>query len=113
MKTRSMGQREITDESNPSISSHGPGSGGNGKGNGHGKTRTSPVHAERLEDQPSIAAILGGKTPGGQLDRTRLLAALTAFKSGDFSVRLPLDLEGMAGKIADAFNDVIERNENE
>ena len=34
-----------------------------------------------------------------------------AFKKGDFSVRLPVDLEGMDGKIADAFNDVIELNQ--
>jgi len=47
----------------------------------------------------------------GNLDVPRLLVALTALKKGDFSVRLPLDWNGTAGKIADAFNDVIERNE--
>src|SRR5580658_9095455 len=41
----------------------------------------------------------------------QLLKALTALKKGDFSARLPLDWNGTAGKIADAFNDVIERNE--
>ena len=46
-----------------------------------------------------------------ELDKTTLLTALLAFKKGDFSVRLPVDLEGMDGKIVDAFNDVIERNE--
>src|SRR5437773_145629 len=40
-----------------------------------------------------------------------LLTALTALKKGDFSIRLPLDWNGTAGKIADAFNDVIERHE--
>src|SRR6266498_108377 len=45
------------------------------------------------------------------LDTRLLLTALTALKKGDFSVRLPLDWTGTAGKIADAFNDVIERNE--
>src|SRR6266702_340624 len=40
-----------------------------------------------------------------------LLIALVALKKGDFSVRLPLDWSGVGGKIADVFNEVIERNE--
>ncbi|SDU05730.1 GAF sensor hybrid histidine kinase [Verrucomicrobium sp. GAS474] len=47
----------------------------------------------------------------GELDARQLLGALTALKKGDFSARLPLDWNGTAGKIADAFNDVIEQNE--
>jgi hypothetical protein len=34
-----------------------------------------------------------------------------AFRKGDFAARLPIDLAGLDGKIADAFNDVIELNE--
>ena len=45
------------------------------------------------------------------LDAPQLLAALNAFKRGDFTVRLPEEWTGMAGKIADAFNEVVERNE--
>src|SRR3954464_11273521 len=45
------------------------------------------------------------------MDMTALLTALTALKKGDFSVRLPLDWTGVAGKVADTFNDVIELNE--
>src|SRR5256884_4883968 len=45
------------------------------------------------------------------LDRKGLLSALRAFKKGDFSVRLPLDLIGIDGEIAQAFNDVVEMNE--
>ena len=48
---------------------------------------------------------------GDVLDRRLLLVALTALKKGDFSVRLPLEWEGLDGKIADAFNDVIELNQ--
>jgi HAMP domain-containing protein/signal transduction histidine kinase/CheY-like chemotaxis protein len=44
-------------------------------------------------------------------DMKQLLVALTALKRGDFSARMPLDWSGTAGKIADAFNDVIDRNE--
>jgi HAMP domain-containing protein/signal transduction histidine kinase/CheY-like chemotaxis protein len=47
---------------------------------------------------------------GDQLDSKQLLAALTAFKHGDFSAHLPDDWTGVAGKIADAFNDVIQIN---
>src|SRR3981189_1476623 len=43
--------------------------------------------------------------------RKGLLSALRAFKKGDFSVRLPMDLIGIDGEIAQAFNDVAEMNE--
>ena len=42
------------------------------------------------------------------IDSAAMLAALTALKKGDFSVRLPLDWTGVAGKVADTFNEVIE-----
>jgi HAMP domain-containing protein len=45
------------------------------------------------------------------LDTTVLLSALTALKKGDFSVRLPLNWTGLAGKVADSFNDVVELNQ--
>ena len=45
------------------------------------------------------------------LDASQLLAALNAFKKGDFSVRLPEEWTGVAGKIADAFNETVEINE--
>ena len=35
-----------------------------------------------------------------------LLSALLSLRDGDFSVRLPTDLLGIDGKIADAFNDI-------
>src|ERR1700747_2046170 len=45
------------------------------------------------------------------VDSTTLLAALTALKKGDFSVRLPQEWTGMAGKVADTFNDVVEMHD--
>jgi hypothetical protein len=48
---------------------------------------------------------------GNELDTRQLLAALMAFKRGDFSARLPEDWTGVSGKIADTFNAVIETNE--
>src|SRR5919197_4957509 len=44
-------------------------------------------------------------------DTGQLLAALMAFKRGDFSARLPEVWIGVPGKIADTFNAVIETNQ--
>src|ERR1700749_2722263 len=46
------------------------------------------------------------------LDANQVLATLIAFKKGDFSVRMPVNQVGLAGKIADVLNDVFELNEN-
>src|SRR5438128_9729825 len=48
---------------------------------------------------------------GDELDTQQLLAAFLAFKRGDFSARLPDDWTGVAGKIADTFNEVIANNQ--
>src|SRR2546430_17173194 len=53
----------------------------------------------------------GSRLNGDELDVRQLLAALMAFKRGDFSARLPDDWTGVSGKIADTFNAVIETNE--
>jgi len=45
------------------------------------------------------------------LDAKLLLAALVALRKGDFSVRLPSDLTGMNGKIADTLNDIIDNSD--
>src|SRR5712664_286220 len=45
------------------------------------------------------------------LDRGELLRSLRAFRRGDFSVRMPLNLTGVDGEIAQAFNDVVEMEE--
>ena len=42
----------------------------------------------------------------GTSETKELLAALRAFRRGDFAARLPADWQGMAGKVADAFNDL-------
>src|SRR5580692_7272149 len=45
------------------------------------------------------------------LDTSTLLRTLIAFKDGDFSVRLPVNLAGLDGKIADTLNDIFKLNE--
>src|SRR5579884_4188442 len=46
------------------------------------------------------------------LDANTVLKTLVAFKKGDFSVRLPVNQVGLAGKITDTLNDIFELNEN-
>jgi len=43
--------------------------------------------------------------------RRQILAALTSFRNGDFSVRLPIDWEGMDGRIAEAFNETVSQEQ--
>jgi signal transduction histidine kinase/HAMP domain-containing protein/ActR/RegA family two-component response regulator len=45
-----------------------------------------------------------------ELDGAVLLSVLSDVKHGDFSVRMPLDWTGLAGKVADTLNDVIAAN---
>jgi hypothetical protein len=45
------------------------------------------------------------------LDEKLLLNILTAVKKGDFSSRMPTDQIGVTGKIYDALNEIIEKNE--
>ncbi|MBC6983530.1 HAMP domain-containing protein [Caulobacter sp. 17J80-11] len=56
----------------------------------------------------SAAAV---KSPESRLSGRQLLAALRAFRRGDFSVRLPRDLDGVDDDIAEAFNEVVELND--
>src|SRR6202035_246247 len=50
-------------------------------------------------------------TPTESLDNKELLKVLTAFKRGDFSVRMPVDRTGMGGKISDTLNEILELND--
>src|ERR1700674_984446 len=44
-------------------------------------------------------------------DFTAILASLHSMRDGDFSVRLPGAWTGLAGKIADTFNDIVAANQ--
>src|SRR5687767_14397643 len=65
---------------------------------------------EVLQGQPPIETLIGlsRESSPRELDKKTLLGALLAFRKGDFTARLPIELDGMDGKIADTFNDVIE-----
>src|ERR1700757_3974164 len=45
------------------------------------------------------------------VDASALLTVLRAVQKGDFTVRLPIDWTGVPGKVADAFNEVVELNQ--
>src|SRR5881628_1637056 len=45
------------------------------------------------------------------VDATQLLKVLTRYKRGDFTARMPVDHTGVAGKIYDTVNDIIEQNQ--
>jgi HAMP domain-containing protein/CheY-like chemotaxis protein/signal transduction histidine kinase len=44
------------------------------------------------------------------LDANQLLAVLTAVRKGDFSIKMPLTQVGIAGKISDTLNEIIDLN---
>jgi hypothetical protein len=50
-------------------------------------------------------------TESDNLDLQQLLRTLVEVKKGNFSVRMPIDQVGIAGKIADTLNEIIEMNE--
>src|SRR6202140_4580608 len=60
---------------------------------------------------PSVPAAKKSVKTAKTRDTNVLLETLVAFKRGDFSVRMPVDLVGMDGKIADALNDILELND--
>src|SRR5690349_11158590 len=51
------------------------------------------------------------KSDNSSPETVELLAALRAFRRGDFSVRLPRGMSGVDGELAEAFNDVVELND--
>src|SRR6266513_2083072 len=62
-------------------------------------TRITSAHVARPRN--------GSRLNSNEPDAKQLLAVLGAFKRGDFSARLRGDWTGVAGKIADTFNEVI------
>jgi len=64
-------------------------------------------HEDAYPQQGPPAAANGA----GAGEVRELLATLGAMRSGDFSVRLPGDWQGLWGKVADTFNDIVAANE--
>ncbi|MCP3136137.1 HAMP domain-containing protein [Pyxidicoccus xibeiensis] len=53
----------------------------------------------------------GDEDDSSTLDSRQLLRVLTAVRKGDFSMRMPVDKVGSAGKVADTLNEIIELSE--
>src|SRR4030095_475052 len=53
----------------------------------------------------------GMEQPFGLVDAKELHRVLTEVKNGNFSVRMPIDQEGVGGKICDTLNEIISLNE--
>ena len=75
--------------------------------------RESSNPAGREASPPSPKANGNGHAEAAlsQLAMEELLEALQAMQAGDFSVRLPASQTGIAGKIADTFNDIVSTNQ--
>ncbi|HET9251922.1 MAG TPA: HAMP domain-containing protein [Candidatus Eisenbacteria bacterium] len=58
----------------------------------------------------ATAAVPALREEESTLDLRELLAGLEAVRDGDFSVRIPSGHTGLAGKLADTFNDIVASN---
>src|ERR1041384_5915413 len=58
-----------------------------------------------------MPARTAASTEPESLNKRELLKVLTAFRRGDFSVRMPVEADGVDGKIAEALNEVLELND--
>ena len=72
------------------------------------KRRTKAAASAKLASADTKDGPLAGDANG---ETQLLLAAMTAFRHGDFSARLPAGWTGVYGKIADAFNEVLTMSE--
>jgi len=74
-----------------------------------GKTKTNGRAAN--DKAANGRAKANGHAKSDYLDPKLLLNVLTSVKKGDFTSRMPTDQIGVAGKIYDAINEIIEKNE--
>jgi HAMP domain-containing protein/signal transduction histidine kinase/DNA-binding response OmpR family regulator len=85
--------------------------------------RISPdiVAPDASENAPAIPRIAGksngknngkSKSDGSSLDLGVILASLQTMRDGDFTVRLPGTWTGLAGKVADTFNEIVAANQH-
>ena len=65
----------------------------------------------RNPEQVRRSTRAGSTRADAPLNQRDLLRALQAVRDGDFSVRLPGDQLGIAGKIADTFNEIVSSNQ--
>ena len=66
----------------------------------------TPVRARTRRSTKAIAKTTKDVPEVPSLDLRSLLRALQSVREGDFSVRLASDQTGLAGKVADTFNEI-------
>src|SRR4029077_15623131 len=71
--------------------------------------RSAPMQVQEPERRPRKTN--GAGAGDAALDLRKLLRALQAVRDGDFSVRLASDHIGLAGKVADTFNEIVTSNQ--
>ena len=72
-----------------------------------------PAHNGTDNVPPGVAKSNGTpKVSDESLDLTVILASLQSMRDGDFTVRLPGTWVGLAGKVADTFNDIVAANQH-
>src|ERR1700719_2016396 len=88
--------------------------------NADGIAEIADASSDALPGAPVVDEALAALASNGHAGETidedsfdlhHMLQALQAMRVGDFSVRLPADRTGLAGKIADTFNEIVAANE--
>src|ERR1700723_3368224 len=75
------------------------------------KTSTPTIPDPRPSAKSNGRAVTEVETEPVSADLSGILASLQTMRDGDFSVRLPGNWTGLAGKIADTFNDIVTANQ--
>src|SRR5262245_46758073 len=74
-------------------------------------TKRSATTTTPTPPPKTIKTVVAVEPVSNGLDTSLLLKTLISFRDGDFSVRLPVDQTGIAGKIADTLNDIFKLNQ--
>src|SRR6187399_1090196 len=71
-------------------------------------SKKSPMSAASSSTAETVnaSAVRSNRDDGSNFSRN-LLVAMLSFRDGDFSTRMPTNLTGVEGKIADAFNEIV------
>ena len=72
----------------------------------------APEEKEAIATLPKNGSKDGKSKTPEEIDLTAILTSLQSMRDGDFSVRLPGTWVGLAGKIADTFNDIVSANQH-
>src|SRR5581483_5588466 len=78
-----------------------------GRNGGNGGNASNGGH----EGGGSGGATAVAERPGDAVNGREILRVLTAFRRGDFSIRMPAENSGLEGRLADTLNDILQLNE--